>query len=131
MEEAYLVKVDDVNFFTSNAVKQATFVVQVDNFQRLYFFRKLACCYICIDIEDLAIIALSKTAENGKSAGTDRCLNGTLVDLGDLPDKPVFVAIKIVSREYARCNGSRAATEFLEGSDELEILVEENAASNL
>jgi hypothetical protein len=127
----YLVQVDDVEFFTSNTMEETTLLVQEYNLHRLQLLGQLSRSNIGVDVEDLALVALSQAGQDGESAGTDGGFNGTLVDLRDLSNQTVLVLIEVVGGEDARGDGSGTGAELLEGSDELEVLFHEDSASDL
>ena len=109
-------------------MEKTALVVQIHNLQRLHLFRQFTCSNICINVEDLTLLRFSKAAQDGESARADRRFDRALVDLGDLPDKPVLVAVEVVGGEDARCYRTCAAAEFLECGDELEVLFEEDSS---
>ena len=130
-EETHLVEIDEIELFASHSMEHATLVVEENDLEGLKLLCKLARSNVGIDVEDLTSVGLGKTSENRKGAGTNSCLDGTLVDLGDFADEAVLVLVKVVGGEDARGDRTGTGAKLFKGSDKLEVLVEEDTASNL
>lgn len=112
-------------------MEETALVVEEDDLQGLKLLRELTGSDVRVDVQDLASVGLGQASQNREGAGADGGFDGTLVDLGDLADEAVLVLVEVVGGEDARSDGAGAGAELLEGCDELEVLVEENAAGDL
>lgn len=111
--EPYLVKVDHIQLFTGDAMKEATLFVQKHDLKRLELFSKLSRCDVGVDVEYLPIGALGQTGKNGQRAGANRCLERAFVDPRYLSNESILFSVEIICGEYARGNGSGPSAKLL------------------
>lgn len=105
-------------------------LVEIYDLERLNDSCELTGGDVSVNVENLTIIGLCKTGEDGKSASTDTSFDGSLVNLCDLADELVLVLVKVVCGKDAASDGAGADTLSLECVNELEVLLEETAAND-
>lgn len=108
-------------------MEEAALLVDVKDLHRLEHLSELGGGDVSVDVEKLAVLGLGERGEDGKRAGLDRCLDGRLVDSGDASDVGVLLPVEVFGGKDAVRDGTRAGTKGLKGSDELEVLLEEDA----
>ena len=112
-------------------MEHAALIVEEDDFEGLELLCELTGRDVGVDIEDLASVGLGQAGEDGERAGANGGFDGTLVDLCDLADEAVLVLLEVVGGEYSGGDRTGASAKLFESGDELEVLVKEDAASNL
>lgn len=126
-----LVQVYRIELLAGDTMEHTTLIVEENDLHWLEFFCKLSGSNVCVDVQDLAGVGFCETGEDREGAGTDGGLDRTLVDFGDLSDETVLVLVEVVGSEDARGDGTGTGAKFLEGGHEFEVLIEEDAASDL
>lgn len=112
-------------------MEKTTLFVDVHNLQRLDLLGKLTRSNVGIYVQQLAVGALGQAGEDRECASADGSLDWPLIDASDFAHETVLVAIKVVGGEDARGDGARTRTEFLQGSNEAEVFLLEDASSDL
>lgn len=107
-------------------MEQAALLVEEDDLERFKYLCQLARCDVRVDVEDLAIFGLGQASEDGQGTSADARFDWLLVDLCDLADKSIFLAVEIVGEEDAIGDRAGSGSQFFEGFDELEIFGEED-----
>jgi len=128
---ADLVQVDDIEFLTGDTMEQAAFFVEEDDFHRLKLLGEFSSGNVSIDIEDLTGLGLGQAGKDRQSTSTDRLLQRTFVNPADLSYKTVLLLIQVVCGENARGDRPSTRSKLLEGANELQVFLEEDAASNV
>ena len=128
---ANLVQIYDIELLASDTVEHTALVIEEDDLQRLKLFCQLTSGDVRIDVEDLARIGFGETGEDGQSTCTDRGFYGALVDFGDFAYKAILVLIKVVCGKDTGGDRTGASAQLFKRSDELEVLVKEDATSDL
>ena len=130
-QQAHLVQVYYVELLAGDTMEQPTLIVQEDDLQGLKFLGELTGSNVSVDVENLARVGFGETGEDGEGTGPNGSLDGTFVDLCDFAYQTVLVLVEVVGGEHAGGDRTGASAKLFEGGDELEVLVEEDAASNL
>ena len=112
-------------------MEHTALIVEENDLHWLEFFCKLSGSNVCVDVQDLAGVGFCETGEDREGAGTDGGLDRTLVDFCDLSDETVLVLVKLVGGEDTGGDRPGTGAKFLEGGNEFEVFVKEDAASNL
>lgn len=112
-------------------MKQTTLFVDEHGFHGLELLCEFSCGDVRIYIENLSVIALSKTAQDGQCTSTDGRFNGPLVYSSDLTDQAILVGIERGGSEDTRSDRTGTRPVFLERADELQVFLEENTTGNL
>lgn len=94
-------------------------------------FRKLSSSDIRVHIQDLPLRILRQTGQDRQTSRPDSRLDRRLVDLGDLPNKPILGLVEVLGRKDAGWDGAGARTEAFERGGELEVLLQEDPAGNV
>lgn len=126
-----LVEVDSRELLAGDTVEETTLLVEVDNLHGLKDLGELTGGDVGVDVEHLSVGGLSERGEDRETAGADSGFDRGLVNTLDLTNKTVLVLVKVVSVEDTGGDGARASAEALEGGGELEVLLEEDLASDL
>jgi len=128
---ADLVQVDDIEFLTGDTMEQAAFLVEEDNLHRLKLLGELSSGNVSVDIEDLTSLRFGQAGKDRQSTSTDRLLQGTLINPADLPYEAILLLVQVVCSENARGDRPSTCSELLEGTDEPQVFLEEDTASNV
>ena len=88
--------------------------------------RKLPCSDIGVDVQQLSILGLGQTGQDGQTSGSNGRLDRSLVDRRDLSDKAVLLLIQVGGSEDAGRNRSGSRAETFEGRGELEVLLQKD-----
>ena len=128
---ADLVKVDDIELLAGDTVEHATFFVDENDLHRFKFLGELSSGDVGVDIEDLTGLGLGQAGKDRYSASTDRLLERALVNPADLSYKTVLLLVQVVCGEDARGDRPSTCSKLLEGPNELQVFLEEDAAGNV
>ena len=128
---ADLVQVDDIELLTGDTMEQAAFLVEENDLHRLELFGELSSGNVSVDIEDLTSLGFGQAGKDRQSTSTDRLLQRTLVNPADLSYEAVLLLVQVVCGENARGDRPSTCSELLEGTNELQVFLEEDAASNV
>lgn len=112
-------------------MEHATLFVDEHDFHGLELLGEFSCSNICVDVENLPVVALSKTAQDGQSTSTDRRFNGPLIDTSNLSDQTILVGIEGGGSENAGGDRASTGTELLECANQLQVFLKEHTTSDL
>lgn len=112
-------------------MEHTTLFIDEHDFHGLKFLCEFSCGNVCIDIQNLPVVALGKTAQDGQGASTDRGFNGPFVDSRHLADQTILVGIESGSRENTGGDRTGTRTELLECTNQFQIFLEENTTGDL
>ncbi len=112
-------------------VGQAAGLVQVDDLVRLERQGERARDGIGVDDEDLALRRLAERRDDGEDAGLRRLGDGRLADRGDLAHQTEIGRLDALHLEDARRERPHARAEALDGLDETQVRLVEDAPRDL
>lgn len=127
----YFIKIDNVQLFTGDTVKEPALFIQKDDLERLEFLGKLTRCDIGVDVEYLPIGTLSQTGKNGQCASADGCLDRTFINARDFANETILLSVEVVGGEDARSDGPGPRAQLLQCRNNFQVLVQKYSASNL
>lgn len=112
-------------------MKQAAFLIEEDDFHRLEFLGKLPSGNVSIDVEDLTSLGLGQAGEDGQSTSADGLFQRTFINSTDLSHKAVLFLVQVVCGKNTGGDRSSTRSKFLEGGNELQVLLEEDTSSDV
>ena len=127
----YFVKIDNVQLFTRDTVEEPALFIQKDDLERFELLSKLTRSDVGVDVEYLAIGALSQTSKNRQCAGTNGRLDRAFVNSRNFANKTILVTVEVVCGEDARSDGPGPRAELLQCGNDFQVLIQKYTASNL
>ncbi len=105
------------------AVEQAALLGQVDDLERLEGAGQLGGGHVGVDVEQLALGRHGERGQDGQVAVLDGVLDGGRVDLVDLADEAVLVAVEVVGAQGAEGHGAHADAVVAQLAVQLVVLL--------
>jgi hypothetical protein len=127
----YFVKIDNVQLFTGDTMKEPALFIQKDDLKRFELFSELTRCDVGVNVEYLSFDALGQTGKDRQCAGSDGCLKRTFVNARDFADETVLLTVEVVRGEDARSDRPSPRAELLQRGNDLQVLIQKYTASNL